>query len=268
MFTPFAFVKSAAVAAANDADAQAFINATGISGTDATAINTLVVDLKAASLWTKMLAIYPFVGGTSNTNSYNLKNTGSFQITWNGTVTFSANGVQSDGTTGYGATGFVPSTVNSTTPITTSFHGSIYSRTAAANNSADFGVDTGTPQFQMLSKRSTGNFLGDNYTEATRINVSFAENSQGLFTLSRTSQVLVTGLRNAAVLGTESTSIDITQLPTSQIFVLAASDAGTAVDFSTRQLAWTSFGTGLSNAEVSSLYTVVQAYQTTLSRQV
>ena len=48
-----------------DPDAQAFLTATGI--TDATisgAINTLVLNLKGFNLWSKMYAVYPFVGGT------------------------------------------------------------------------------------------------------------------------------------------------------------------------------------------------------------
>ena len=53
--------------AATDADADAFIAAAGITdATQKSAINTLVVGLKADSLWTKMKAIYPFVGGTVN----------------------------------------------------------------------------------------------------------------------------------------------------------------------------------------------------------
>ena len=71
MFTPFAFVKSAA---GFDPDAQAFINATGISGSNATAINTLVVDLKSAGVYSKLQAAYPFIGGTAAAHKYNLIN--------------------------------------------------------------------------------------------------------------------------------------------------------------------------------------------------
>lgn len=57
-----------------DPDAQAFLTATGI--TDATqeaAVNQLVLDLKSATIWSKMQIIYPFVGGTATTHKYNLK---------------------------------------------------------------------------------------------------------------------------------------------------------------------------------------------------
>jgi hypothetical protein len=57
-----------------DPDAQAFITAAGITDpTQQSAINTLVVDLKSDGLWTKMIAIYPLVGGTASSQKYNLK---------------------------------------------------------------------------------------------------------------------------------------------------------------------------------------------------
>lgn len=46
-----------------DPDAQAFITAASITDpTQQSAINQLVVDLKGYNVWTKMKAIYPFVG--------------------------------------------------------------------------------------------------------------------------------------------------------------------------------------------------------------
>ncbi len=57
-----------------DADAQAFITATAITDlTQQTAINTLVTQLKTYGIWTKMKALYPFVGGTATAHKFNLK---------------------------------------------------------------------------------------------------------------------------------------------------------------------------------------------------
>ena len=57
-----------------DADAQAFITAAAITDpTQQTAINNLVVGMKADGTWTKMKAIYPFVGGTASTTNTTLK---------------------------------------------------------------------------------------------------------------------------------------------------------------------------------------------------
>ena len=94
-----------------DADVTAFLSATAITDTTITsALDTLVVDLKAYGLWDKMKAIYPFVGGTAATHSYNLKNTAAHQITWFGGLTHDSNGVTPNGTNGYGNLNFNPRT--------------------------------------------------------------------------------------------------------------------------------------------------------------
>jgi hypothetical protein len=81
-----------------DPDAQAFITATGISGLDATAINTLVLDLKSYGLWTLLDAFYPFVGGTDFTCKFNLKDPqdtdAAYRMSFNGTWTVDSNGVK------------------------------------------------------------------------------------------------------------------------------------------------------------------------------
>ena len=92
-----------------DPDAQAFLTAAGI--TDATisgAIDTLVIQMKADNIWTKMKAIYPLVGGTDNTHKWNLKNPTdsdpAFRLTFNGGITHDVNGITSNGVNGYAET--------------------------------------------------------------------------------------------------------------------------------------------------------------------
>jgi hypothetical protein len=82
-----------------DPDAQAFFTATGITDpTQQDAVNTLVIDLKNEGLWTKMQAIYPFVGGTATTHKYNLKDprdlNAAFRLEYRGSdITHDANGI-------------------------------------------------------------------------------------------------------------------------------------------------------------------------------
>ena len=113
-----------------DPDTTAFMNATGIpddstvyytgtpqeiTGTGLwTAIDTLVLDLKDASLWSDLQAFYPFVGGTASTHKWNLKNPldtdAAFRLTWGGGITHDRLGVTGNGTNAYGNTHIVPST--------------------------------------------------------------------------------------------------------------------------------------------------------------
>lgn len=108
-----------------DSDAEAFINATGITGTEATALNQLVLDLKSAGVWTKLDAIYPMVGTTFSTQGkYNLKDPrdldAAYRLTSNGTISYSSSyGIGTNGTsTSYFNTNWNTSTdatFNSTT---------------------------------------------------------------------------------------------------------------------------------------------------------
>ena len=58
-----------------DPDATAFLTAAGITdSTQQSAVNQLVLDMKTANIWSKMLAVYPFVGGTATSHKWNLVN--------------------------------------------------------------------------------------------------------------------------------------------------------------------------------------------------
>ena len=101
-----------------DPDAQAFITATGISGGDATAINTLVVSLKLAGIWTLIDAAYPFIGGTATTTKYNLKDPRdldvAYRMAFNGSWTINNSGVKptTADSANYGDSFWSPSTRN------------------------------------------------------------------------------------------------------------------------------------------------------------
>lgn len=103
-----------------DPDAGAFINATGIGGIQAVAINNLVNELKSAGLWGLMMAIYPMVGGTAFAHKFNLVNPqdtdAAFRLNFVGGWTHSASGAKPDGVAGtYADTFFNPTTHLSTT---------------------------------------------------------------------------------------------------------------------------------------------------------
>ncbi len=88
-----------------DPDAQAFITAAGITDpTQQAAINTLVVDLKGYSIWTKFTAIYPIVGGVASSHAVNLKTPGTYNLTFATGWTHSSTGMTPNGNT-YASTG-------------------------------------------------------------------------------------------------------------------------------------------------------------------
>jgi hypothetical protein len=121
-----------------DTDSQAFINAAAITdSTQQTAINNLVVGLKADGTWTKMKAIYPFVGGTATTHKYNLKDprdlNAAFRLTFNGGWTHSANGAL-----GNGVNNSAQTSINALNNLSeASYNYSVYSRNQFLSSQAN-----------------------------------------------------------------------------------------------------------------------------------
>lgn len=95
-----------------DSDAAAFLSAAGISETttEGRAINKLTLQLKAAALWSKIHALYPFVGGSATPHSKDLK--GSHNGSFGGAPTHDANGITGNVTNAYFDSGLAPSAVS------------------------------------------------------------------------------------------------------------------------------------------------------------
>jgi len=250
----------------SDADAQAFVTAAGIvDQVEADAINNLVIGIKADSLWTKMKAVYPMVGGTSTSTSYNLRNTAQYQISWNGGWTWNSNGVTGNGVNGWGNTGLIPNsalTLNST-------HQSLYIRNTGNLGVDDFGSATNatTSLMRMIVKNSgTNDHIIDHYAVAQRITGTVAD-STGFFVVSRENSTSLKSKRNDVSLGTNTNSNTGT-LPTHALYLGALNNIGTAVNYTARNYAFASAGDGLSDTDMTNLRNRVVTFQTALNRNV
>jgi hypothetical protein len=271
--SPFALrKKSSGGGGGTDPDAQLFITATGISGTNATATNQLVIDLKAANIWTKMKCIYPFVGNTASSQKYNLKDArdldAAYRLAFNGGGTFSANGYQPNGTNAYANTFLTPSTAltNNNT------HLSVYSRTNSSSgaNASEIGSYVGIAYIDILIKEGSNSFVSDQYNFSTnRIAIANA-NSQGFYLSTRTSSTVFKAFKNSAQFGSTVTNVSNPSVNTiiGNIYLSSLNNSGVAVNFSNRELAFSTIGDGLTDVEALALYNAVQNFNTTLARQV
>ena len=248
-----------------DSDAQAFFTAAGISdNTQKSAVNQLVLDLKADGIWSKLRAIYPYVGGSSSTHAVNLKNPGTYDITWVNSPTHSSNGVDFNGSNQYGNTGIAPS--NTADPGEISLH--VYVRDNTAIVGGDIGAaSAGFGQTLIYSKYIDNNY----YTSANSAayGTAASADARGFWSVGRegiSGGNEFTTYKNGVSLGVAGAG-PTTPL-TSNIFVGALNDAGTPYDFCDRQQAFAAIGDGLTDAEMADLYTAVQAFQTTLGRNV
>jgi hypothetical protein len=243
---------------------SAFLTASAIS--DATirgGLNTFDIGLISNGLATKMKAVYPFVGGTASTHRWNFMDArdldAAFRLAFNGTITHSANGVQ-----GNAVNGFANTFLNTATTLSRdSNHISYYSRTSStATVSVEMGVSNGVSVFMHL--RSAVNYLSGGLNIA---NFTTTGTAAGYWLGSKVSSTSRKAYRNGILEGTNTTS-DITANLSANLFLLARNDSGTADVFSDKLCAFSSIGDGLSDAEATTFYNLVQSLQTTLGRQV
>lgn len=247
-----------------DADAQAFITAAAITNpTQQAAIDALVKGMKADGVWTKMKAIYPFVGGTASTHKWNLKDPrdldAAFRLVFNGGWTHSANGATPNGTNGYADTYLIPSLSLSTS----SAHFAKYNRTNDLSGvKIDGSFSTATTSWFQLNYTSANATIGT----ASSIASYTPTDTRGLFTATRTATNSIKVFRNTTNVATNTDTISA--IPNAKVFIGARNDSGTAVFYNSYQAAFASIGDGLTDTEATNLYTRVQAFQTALSRQV
>jgi len=244
-----------------DPDAQAFITAAAITDpTQQGAINTLVLALKGYSIWTKFKAIYPIVGGSASSHAVNLKTPGTYNLTFATGVTHSANGMLGNGSTGYANSNFNPNLNGATL---NSHHVSFYSRNNNNGTEVEFGAAAGGNQ-TLLEIRTSGTTYAAINSNPTYI--TFADtDSRGFYVANRTASNVLNVFRNSTKRVTGATASSA--LPNANYFILAWNNL-TPQYYSLKQCAFASIGDGLTDTDAVNFYTAVQAYQTTLGRQV
>ena len=247
-----------------DADAQAFFDRVDTAGgslstTEQQAVNTLVIQMKADGIWAKMKAIYPMVGASAAACAQNLKSS-SFTGTFYGGWTFASTGVTPNGTNGYMATSFVAST-NLTKG---DGHLSYYSRTNSATSvSTTMGDNTGGRGRIIL--RRVGDIA---YIECGTNNASSRSYTVTDSRCFAVANVILNQNVDFFQNGVKQTAIAVFDTndgwSTSQIGVGGYPGA----QYDDKECALASIGDGLTDTEASDFYTAVQAFNTTLSRQV
>jgi hypothetical protein len=249
-----------------DPDALAFFNRVSNAGgtlttSEKNAVNQLVIDLKANGTWTPMKAIYPMVGSSAAACAQNLKSssfTGTFTSGW----TFASTGVTPNGTSAYFDTGMNQSVNLSNDSVSLSY----YSRTNSAISSFDIGGNSGSPNFfgaQLACYYTALGTIGHlhSYPTNSSISTSFS-NTQAFYLTSRISSTSNKLFRNSTLLNTN------TNARTSTLANVNFRLASDYVAFTNRECAFASIGDGLTDTQAAALYTNVQTFQTTLSRNV
>jgi len=252
-----------------DADAQLFIDAASITdSTQKSAINQLVIDLKNYGIWTKMKAIYPFVGGTASSHKFNLKDPrdldAAFRLVFNGGITHDANGITGNSVNSYCNTFLAPVSHLSVTDN----HLSFYSRTSTASRydmGAADNVGISINELIMIARYQPTAGTPAYYSSDGGYNCSSANlDGSGFFngTMDGTTQKL---FRNSTLIASANSSGS--QLTFNNIYI-GAVNGNAAYFISDRNYAFSSIGDSLTDTDAANFYTAVQAFNTTLSRQI
>jgi hypothetical protein len=250
-----------------DPDSVSFLNAAGIGNAQQKyALNRLVLDLKQFGIWTKLQAIYPFLGGTATTHKWNLKDpqniNSAFRLVFVGGWTHSNNGALPNGINTYALTYWSPS-INASTNST---HISYYSRTNNNIGTEMGSEDNSTFSYCLMNIRVSASNLYytaiNDFTGFSTVNTD----SRGFFVANRTNANNINQWKNN--LKTATASISSKANNTAIVLGTWIRSGGSFGSFTTKECAFATMGSGLTDTDVNNLYTAVQRYQTTLGRQV
>ena len=282
MFTPFAFIQVPQITGPSvilvDADAQAFITTAAITdSTQQYAINQLVLGLKADGIWTKMQALYPFVGSSATSHKWNLKDPrdldAAYRLQFNGGITHSNNGALPNGTNGYARTFLNPSIALSSTSI----HFSNYYRTEyLLGASAEFGCESitnpGDDQYTegihvFLPNTNDRIFFGNGLQN---LDNAFTSNNIGNYIVSRTASNINKLFKNATLLKSNTFPSGNAN---SELYLMGKKNTITpnidnGQQYGQKQIAFCTIGSGLTDAQANNLNTRITTFQTALSRTV
>lgn len=246
-----------------DADAQAFITAAAITDpTQQSAVNKLVVDLKGYGVWSKMKAVYPFIGGTASAHKFNLKDPrnldAAFRLVFNGGWTHNSNGATPNGTNGYANTylnAYLYLSVNN------SAHGA-YLRSVGTGG---LGLWTGeSSRFDILFNSSSLRYSA--IGNAGQVNNN--DVGSGFVIGSRTANNSNKLYRNGTLKVTSTATNTASNLGPNFLYSIGNAGAGSNLNFDSSNYAFNFISDGLSDTEAANLYTAVQTFNTALNRNV
>jgi hypothetical protein len=247
-----------------DADAQAFLTAASITDpTISGAINTLVVQMKADNIWTKMKAIYPLVGGTASTHKWNLKDprdlNAAYRLQFFGGVTHDSNGITSNGTNAYADTFLNDSThLGNTNKSVSMYIRNILTVGSPMGvvNSAGTAFNRFYPEFSNVDYSSLG---------TSQVGRAKAGTQKGFFTMSKSASGSFKYYRPGTAI---ITSTAANQANVNGTYYLLASNNTVGAEYSVGNLAFASIQESLNDTEEANFRTAIIAFETTLSRNV
>lgn len=246
-----------------DEDAIAFIIAAGIDNPPIEeAINDLVVGLKVAGVWSKLVAIYPMAEAFVASHKLNLKDPrdldAAFRLTFPNGATHSGAGIDWNGIDQYADTHLSPTVTLNINDVSAGY----YTDTVALNtDKVELGCLDGGQVLQLLVSYFTTAYWQLTGTLVTTAIVS----NTGLTSGTNKAGTLDLYRNGASIASAADTT---TTLPATTIFLNARDDNGLPFAFSSKRCSFAFIGQGLTSTESLNLYNLIQSYQAALGRDV
>jgi hypothetical protein len=254
-----------------DADAAAFIALASITDdTQERAVNNLVLALKASNvsslgtLWSRMHAVYPFVGGDSTAHSKNLL-ADSRHITWSGSPTHNANGVTGDGSAAYGIADFKWSDISGSENSAGAY---VYCRTSAptVEGAMTAATDASSRRIGIRVASSANYALDGIFANNIQAGIQAAGSSdfRRAFTIIRSSsssQRMFVNTTASSIITLATTSACSTNMG-----ILCRNSNSGVSQYSNANLALVAYFQGLTSEEQAAFHAIVTNFQTALGR--
>jgi hypothetical protein len=246
-----------------DPDALAFFARLTTPPTEArkALYSTLIKDLKAAGVWTKLDSLYILAAADAQAARQNLV-ANAYNLTASGAPAFTADrGYAGDGSGAYLRTGFTPSTAGGKFSLNSASLGA-WSRTNIVETGTGLiGARTSaTVETSQVAARSTSDLINFGVNQGALRTLANTEPTTGENAVTRLSAAGPSLYRNGVLVSTTVNAS--TALTPHEIYILAVNTAGTPGGHTTKQLCSAFIAGGLTDAEVLSLYAIRNTYLT------
>lgn len=287
----------------SDTDSAAFITAAGLTNsTHITSVRRLVSALKYEGLWTKLKAVYPFVGGSAAAHKFNLKDARdvneAYRLVFSGGWTHDATGALPNGTNGWANTNLVMSSI--LTPYNAAMGVYIQNDTTYSSNGWDQltsmteigcgGNTTWVGQYEATGRSCIGVKVSSTFPgSSSRIfgGISGFQNSDGVCVTDAKGFTMVNRVDSTSIKMQKSDQLS--SIPTERsgvwnngaflptipvslaVFSSKAATTGTAVSYggwSNRKQSFAFISEGLTDLQGLKLSRIVERFQQDLGRSV
>lgn len=262
-----------------DPDAVNYLNAVVSAGgvvdsVMSAATNTMFVDLKANNLYSKLIAFYPIMGGTSASHRINANLNNTYDLTYNGGWTHSSNGQTPNGSNGYADTGFAIAEgtgVGSSCDVSFGIYINNFNG-ASGSYDLDMGARIPDPDnthiHWIAAEWSATN--SSRYASATEGGDYSGSPSTGFYTINRirpvanaTIHMYKNSVLNTSIL---QTGADTTGTSGSRLFLGAISNGNTPQYFSKKQQCFAFISSWMNSSDGPTFMNIINTFQTALGR--